>query len=129
VLSASWQGALGRAIRVRHGGGCVTVYGHLRGFAPGIGPGAEVRQNQVIGYVGSTGLATGPHLHYTLIQDGRAVDPMGFHNPAVEPLAAELLPVLERARLTWGPVLGGDPLTVTAAGPPAADATAPRRGV
>jgi len=109
VVSASWDGALGRAVRIRHGSEYVTVYGHLKGFARGIRRGAEVRQNQVIGYVGSSGRATGPHLHYTVIHGGRAIDPMRMKNPPVEPLDPDLLPDLGLAVRRWRPLLELDP--------------------
>jgi murein DD-endopeptidase MepM/ murein hydrolase activator NlpD len=109
VAFAGWQGALGRAVRLRHGSHYETVYGHLRGLAAGVRPGALVRQNQVIGYVGDTGRATGPHLHYTLIERGRAIDPLRFDNPPSEPLPAEHRPRLEWARQTWSPLLGSVP--------------------
>jgi murein DD-endopeptidase MepM/ murein hydrolase activator NlpD len=114
VASAGWDGALGRAVRIRHGSEYVTIYGHLQSFARGIRKGVEVNQNQVIGYVGSTGRATGPHLHYTLIERGRAVDPLRFENPPSAPLAPELLPRLEAAMRNWSPVLA-------ALAPPASD--------
>jgi murein DD-endopeptidase MepM/ murein hydrolase activator NlpD len=110
VASAGWDGPLGRAVRVRHGSEYVTVYGHLRSFAKGIRTGVEVRQNEVIGYVGSTGRATGPHLHYTLIERGRPIDPMRFDNPPTEPLPVELTPRLERAKRVLGPLLASIPL-------------------
>jgi murein DD-endopeptidase MepM/ murein hydrolase activator NlpD len=94
VASAGWSGALGKAIKIRHGSEYVTVYGHLRGYAKGIRSGAQVRQNQVIGYVGSTGRATGPHLHYTMMVSGRAVNPLSFQNPPVEPLPESDRPIL-----------------------------------
>ncbi len=105
ILSAGWSGALGKAVKIRHGSGYTTVYGHLRGFAKGIRRGATVRQNQVIGYVGSTGRATGPHLHYTMLVNGKPVDPMKFKNPPVENLPEEERPLLEEAVREWGPVL------------------------
>ena len=118
VVAAGWDGALGRAVRLRHGSDYVTVYGHLRGFARGLRNGSEVRQNEVIGYVGATGRATGPHLHYTLIERGRPVDPLTFDNPPVEPLPGSLLPRLERARLAWSEMLQIDPQAADwAAGP------------
>ena len=83
----------------------VTVYGHMRGFARGIRPGVEVLQGQVIGYVGSTGRATGPHLHYTVLQHGRAINPMKMNNPAVEPLEDRLLPWLAESLRRYQPVL------------------------
>ena len=128
VVSSGWQGALGHAVRIRHGSEYTTVYGHLRNFAEGIQAGTDVRQNQVIGYVGSSGRATGPHLHYTLVHRGRPVDPMGFRNPPVEPLAPELMPRLERAKLTWAPLLEQDAVTVAEADP-SADVAALRRGI
>ena len=110
VVSAGWEGALGRALRVRHGADYVTVYGHLRDFDDSIRVGSDVRQNQIIGYVGSTGRATGPHLHYTLIHRGRPIDPMSFRNPPAEPLPPELVSRLERVKLAWAPLLGAEPL-------------------
>jgi murein DD-endopeptidase MepM/ murein hydrolase activator NlpD len=129
IVAAGWQGALGRTIRIRHGSEYVTVYGHLRGFARGIRVGAEVGQNQVIGYVGSTGRATGPHLHYTLIHRDRPVDPMTFRNPPAQPLPTELTPRLERAKLAWAPLLERDPLTVAGADWSGAEGSALRRGI
>jgi murein DD-endopeptidase MepM/ murein hydrolase activator NlpD len=105
VISAGWDGALGKAVRLRHGNGYKTIYGHLRGFARGIRRGAQVEQNQVIGYVGSTGRATGSHLHYTMLYNDRAINPMTFDNPPVAPLDESYRPVLDRAWLTWAPVL------------------------
>jgi hypothetical protein len=128
VVRVGWQGALGRAIRVRHGSEYVTVYGHLRSYARGIRAGVEVRQNQVIGHVGSTGRATGPHLHYTLIHRGRAIDPMKFRSPAVRALPPELRPLHERAMLAWAPLLEDDGVTLAGAGRTTADAVSVGRG-
>ncbi len=76
VVVASWQGGNGRLIKIRHDKTYESAYAHLSRIAPGIVPGAKVRQGQVIGYVGSSGLATGPHLHYAVYRDGRYVDPL-----------------------------------------------------
>lgn len=105
VISVGWDGALGQAVRLRHGSEYVTVYGHMRGFARGIQSGVEVRQGQVIGYVGSTGRATGPHLHYTVLQHGRPINPMKLKNPSVDPLADGMLPRLAESRRRYSPVL------------------------
>lgn len=129
ITVAGWQGALGRTIRIRHGSEYVTVYGHLRGFARGIRAGLEVHQNQVIGYVGSTGRATGPHLHYTLIHRDRPVDPLRFRNPPARALPVELTPRLERAKLAWAPLLERDPLTMAGADWSGAERAALRRGI
>jgi murein DD-endopeptidase MepM/ murein hydrolase activator NlpD len=129
VISAGWQGALGRTIRVRHGSEYATVYGHLQAFARGIRTGTDVRQNQVIGYVGASGRATGPHLHYTLVHRDRPVDPMRFRNPPVRTLPPELIPRLERARSAWAPLLDGDALTVAGTQPSATGLGALPRGI
>jgi murein DD-endopeptidase MepM/ murein hydrolase activator NlpD len=69
------RNAYGRTVELRHPGGTETLYAHLSGFAPGLAPGQQVRQGQLIGRVGSTGLSSGPHLHYEVIQGGRPVNP------------------------------------------------------
>ena len=104
--AAGWDGLLGKAVRIRHGSTYVTVYGHLSGFARSVRAGTEVEQNQVIGYVGSTGRATGPHLHYTLIRAGRPINPLTFQNPPAEPLSQEQQPWLAEAQRRWMPVMG-----------------------
>ncbi|HZZ90769.1 MAG TPA: M23 family metallopeptidase [Caulobacteraceae bacterium] len=78
VEEARWAGGYGRWIRLRHAGGVETGYGHLSGWTSGLRPGETVSQGQVIGYVGSTGLSTGSHLHFEVIDHGRPVDPRGF---------------------------------------------------
>jgi murein DD-endopeptidase MepM/ murein hydrolase activator NlpD len=105
VVAAGWDGALGRALRIRHGAEYVTIYGHLQSFARGIRVGTEVRQNEVIGYVGSTGRATGPHLHYTFLERGRAIDPLRFRNPSAQPLPPALAPELDALVRHLGPLL------------------------
>jgi murein DD-endopeptidase MepM/ murein hydrolase activator NlpD len=123
VISVGWEGPLGRAVRLRHGSEYVTVYGHLSAARRGLRAGATVRQNEVIGYVGATGRATGPHLHYTLIHRGRPIDPLRFDNPPVEALAPTLEPALARARESWGPLLDpGASIAVAVADGPAAGA-------
>jgi murein DD-endopeptidase MepM/ murein hydrolase activator NlpD len=75
VEEARWAGGYGRWLKIRHEGGWETGYAHLSGFAPGASPGAFVHQGQLVGYVGATGLATGPHLHYEVIRSGQRIDP------------------------------------------------------
>ena len=75
ILRAGRRGGYGNLIDIRHTRGYMTRYAHLNGFASGISPGVRVRQGDIIGYVGMTGLATGPHLHYEFHANGRAVDP------------------------------------------------------
>jgi murein DD-endopeptidase MepM/ murein hydrolase activator NlpD len=75
VIGSGWSGGYGRQVRIAHGGGIVTTYSHMsRTVAE---PGSFVRQGQLIGYVGSSGLSTGPHLHYEVYRNGAAVNPLG----------------------------------------------------
>lgn len=86
VKEAYHMRGLGRAVRLEHMGDRVTTYGHLNEIAPGITEGAQVEQGQVIGYVGSTGLATGPHLHYEVEEGGIHLDPMQFEVEPEDPV-------------------------------------------
>jgi murein DD-endopeptidase MepM/ murein hydrolase activator NlpD len=76
VTDAGRDGGYGNLIRIRHAGGWATGYAHLMGFAPGIAAGAPVLRGEVIGFVGRTGLATGPHLHYEVSLNGVKLDPL-----------------------------------------------------
>ncbi|RPJ71980.1 MAG: M23 family metallopeptidase [Acidobacteria bacterium] len=79
VESAAWNGDYGKMVVIDHGFGLTTRYGHLEGYA--VKPGDRVERMQVIGYVGSTGRATGPHLHYEMLVNGRLTDPLRFTDP------------------------------------------------
>jgi murein DD-endopeptidase MepM/ murein hydrolase activator NlpD len=76
VESAGWCGELGRCVRIQHEGGIVSLYGHLSEITPGMEGDTRVRVGQLIGRVGSSGLSTGPHLHYAIEKDGRFVNPL-----------------------------------------------------
>lgn len=76
VTAAGWNGGNGIQVQLRHHAGYETVYNHLARLAPGVRAGARVTQRQVIGYVGSTGLSTGPHLDYRVAKNGRFVNPL-----------------------------------------------------
>ena len=78
VVYAGWYGSYGKYIAIRHNSVYSTTYGHLHKIARGIRKGVRVRQGQVIGYVGKTGLATGPHLCYRVIKNGRSINPLKF---------------------------------------------------
>ena len=86
VKEARWAGGNGRRVILSHANGYESSYSHQRRFAKGIRPGARVKQGQVIGYVGTTGLSTGNHLHYELKVNGQRVDPMRVRLPASESL-------------------------------------------
>jgi murein DD-endopeptidase MepM/ murein hydrolase activator NlpD len=77
VEDYGYRGNYGNYIRLRHTGSLETAYGHLLGFSPVLAPGASVHRGDVIGYVGSTGVSTGPHLYYEVLVDGRQIDPEG----------------------------------------------------
>ena len=81
IEKMGWEGGYGRYIRMRHANGYETAYGHMSAFAKGMDVGKHVRQGQIIGFVGSTGLSTGPHLHYEIIINTRFVDPMKVRLP------------------------------------------------
>ena len=78
VIAAGPRGAYGHHVRIRHDDTYETAYAHLADYAQGVGPGRRVRQGEVIGYVGSTGRSTGPHLHYDVLVDGVQVDPLAL---------------------------------------------------
>jgi murein DD-endopeptidase MepM/ murein hydrolase activator NlpD len=88
VTVAGWSGGYGRLVEVRHRNGIATRYGHLRAFARGIHPGSRVRQGEVVGFVGATGLATAPHLHYEFRERGVARDPARVDLGNGEPVPA-----------------------------------------
>lgn len=101
VRIAAPRGTYGNYIRIEHSGGYETAYAHLRGFARGIVPGAEVKQGQVIGYVGSTGRSTGPHLHYEVLRDGEFKNPETLSVAVGQSLTGESLDAFndERERI------------------------------
>jgi len=86
ILGAGWNGGNGIQVHLRHRSGYETQYNHLARLAAGMRAGARVSQRQVIGYVGSTGLSTGPHLDYRVAKDGRFVNPLGERFIPGEPL-------------------------------------------
>ena len=87
VTAAGWNGGNGIQVQLRHHAGYETVYNHLARLAPGVRAGARVTQRQVIGYVGSTGLSTGPHLDYRVAKNGRFVNPLSEKFIPGQPLA------------------------------------------
>lgn len=107
VLSAGVRGGGGRTVRLRHANGYLTAYLHLSGYAQGVRAGARVDQGQVIGYVGSTGLSTGPHLDYRVQRNGRWINPANLVSEPVPPLADALLPAFFERRDALRRELGG----------------------
>jgi murein DD-endopeptidase MepM/ murein hydrolase activator NlpD len=99
VTLAGWHGGNGRFVKLRHDKRYESGYAHLSRIASGIRSGTRVRQGQVIGYVGSTGLATGPHLHFAMYSNGKYIDPLHASLPRTTPLSATSL-VAFRSQLT-----------------------------
>lgn len=102
VLSAGWAGGGGNTVKIRHNSVYTTSYMHLSKYGPGIKAGVHVKQGQVIGYVGMTGTATGPHLDFRVYQNGTAINPLTLESPSAEPLPEEFKAAFDstfRARL------------------------------
>ena len=116
------RGGYGNALVLAHSNRVSTLYGHMSRFANRIRLGTHVQQGEVIGYVGMTGLATGPHLHYEYLVDGVHKNPQTVHLAGAEPLRAEML---QRFRSVTGPLLAGlPPLETGPAGPVAVEVPA-----
>jgi murein DD-endopeptidase MepM/ murein hydrolase activator NlpD len=98
VEKAGWESGYGKYIRIRHNNGYQTAYGHMTAFARDIDEGVRVRQGQVIGFVGSTGLSVGSHLHYEILVNGRFVDPMRIRLPRGRSLEGPMLASFEQER-------------------------------
>jgi len=99
IEKMGWEGGYGRYIRMRHANGYETAYGHMSAFAKGVDVGKNVRQGQIIGFVGSTGLSTGPHLHYEIIINTRFVDPMKVKLPRGRVLEGAALAGFDKERV------------------------------
>jgi len=98
VTEAGRNGGYGNLVELRHANGIQTRYGHLSRFAVGLHVGQRVHQEQIIGYVGATGLATGPHLHYEFRVNGRATNPQRKDAGAGEPVPSKLKPAFDNVR-------------------------------
>ena len=98
VEKAGWEGGYGKYVRLKHNNGYETAYGHMSAFAKGLEVGKRVRQGQVIGFVGSTGVSTGAHVHYEILVNGRFVDPMRIKLPRGRSLDGPLLASFEKER-------------------------------
>jgi murein DD-endopeptidase MepM/ murein hydrolase activator NlpD len=98
VIKAGWDTGYGRRVEIQHANGYVTTYSHMASFARGIEEGARVRQGQVIGTIGNTGLSTGPHLHYEVIVNGSFVNPMKIRLPRGRELEGRILAEFRRQR-------------------------------
>ncbi|MCI0620279.1 MAG: M23 family metallopeptidase [Acidobacteria bacterium] len=96
-----WKNGFGKFIQIHHGSEYSTMYGHLSRFAAGLQTGDKVQQGQLIGYVGATGLATGPHLDYRITRKGAFINPLGLKFQPSAPLRPEYLLAFEVKKQEW----------------------------
>lgn len=103
VISKGWGGGGGNTVKIRHNSVYTTAYLHLSRYAKGLKKGDRVKQGQVIGYVGSTGASTGPHLDFRVWKNGTPVDPLKLESPSVEPVSKENMEAfgVTRNALKW----------------------------
>lgn len=107
VIHRSRSGGFGNLVKIRHTNGYVSYYAHLSRYPKGLRVGTRVEQKQVVGYVGSTGLSTGPHVCFRIARDGRYVNPARLRTPAGEPVDPDLLPVFQDTVASLLSELGG----------------------
>ena len=121
VEKVGMAGPNGNLITIRHEGDIVTGYAHLSRFAPGIKPGVKVKTRQVIGYVGSTGRSTGPHLHFSAKKRGKFIDPLSLRLDALRVLPSAERAKFQRERAKLDEILDAIPLPAPVADEGAAD--------
>ena len=107
IVSAGTKGGYGKAVVLRHAGRFTTLYGHMNGFAKEVKSGRRVKQGDVIGYIGSTGLATGPHLHYEFRLDGVHRNPLTYKTPKAGSIDEEFKSEFAQQTNQWLAELNG----------------------
>ena len=112
IEKAGWESGYGKFVLLRHNNGYETAYGHMSAYARGIEEGKRVRQGQVIGFVGSTGLSTGSHVHYEIRVNGRFVDPMRIKLPRGRELQGPILNAFEQERERLDGIMARKPARV-----------------
>ena len=105
------QGGYGNYVRIRHANGYATAYGHMSRYADGVAPGVSVKQGQIIGYVGSTGMSTGPHCHFEVLVNNNFVNPMTVPVPRGLQLEGRQLAEFQRERNRIETLMQMDPVT------------------
>jgi murein DD-endopeptidase MepM/ murein hydrolase activator NlpD len=111
VEQVGGKGGYGNYVRIRHANGFTTAYGHMLRYAAGVEPGVSVKQGQIIGYVGSTGLSTGPHCHFEVMVNNQFVNPMTIQMPRGLQLAGRQLAEFQRERKRIEELMQMDPVT------------------
>lgn len=110
VEEVGYKGGYGNYIRIRHANGYQTAYGHISRFAPGLEPGVKIRQNQVIAFVGCTGLCEGPHVHFEILINNQFVDPLSIQVPNERQLSGDDLAEFQKERLRIDELKGRAPV-------------------
>lgn len=98
VERASRFGTYGNYVRIRHANGYATAYAHMLRYGPGVKAGTRIKQGDIVGYVGSTGASTGPHLHYEVLQGGKQVNAMGLNLPTGRKLEGAMMKEFAKAK-------------------------------
>lgn len=109
------NGGYGNYIRIRHNSQYSTAYAHMKSFARKVTRGSRVKQGQIIGYVGSTGRSTGPHLHYEILRQGRRVNPMRIKMPSGQKLKGKELALFQKTRAKTDELIASLPVSSTVA--------------
>lgn len=117
IEEAGYKGQYGNYVRIRHANSYQTAYGHMRGIAPGIAPGVKVRQGEVIGYLGSTGLSSGPHLHFEVLVGNRWIDPLSVQAAREKRLTGRQLAAFQRERVRIDELMRAPPVRVSSIDP------------
>ena len=99
IIRARWCGGGGNCVKIRHNSTYTTIYAHMHKFAAGIKEGVRVKQGRIIGYVGSTGMSTGPHLHYEVVQNGKKINSQKLKLPSGKTLSGENRKLFEVAKI------------------------------
>ena len=115
VEAVGRKGGYGNYVRLRHANGFKTAYAHMARFAPGMRPGVTVTQGQIIGFVGSTGRSSGPHLHYEVLVNSRHVNPMKIHVPRGRKLTERELAEFKKERTRIDELLRRSPVNTQVA--------------
>ncbi|MEG0517483.1 MAG: peptidoglycan DD-metalloendopeptidase family protein [Bacteroidales bacterium] len=87
IVSKGWSGGGGNTLKIKHNSAYTTIYMHLKGFAAGLKVGQRVKQGQLVAYVGSTGMSTGPHLDFRVHKNGKPINPLTMESPSIEPVS------------------------------------------
>jgi murein DD-endopeptidase MepM/ murein hydrolase activator NlpD len=115
IEEAGRKGEYGNYVRIRHPNGYKTAYGHMLRFAPGVSEGVKVRQGQVIGFVGTTGLSSGPHVHFEVLVNNTFVDPMSIQVPRERQLAGKQLADFQKERTRIDELMRRNPVSTKVA--------------